>query len=337
MIVDLQRFVDTEQPAWSKLEHWLERIETEPGSRLSLSDLKEIHYLYERAVAGLGRIQTFSAEPELRRYLENLVARAYAEIHENRANQHHFSLARWALLTWPRTVRRHARALALSVLITLAGCGFGGIALWVDPGAKSVIMPFPHLLMDPSERVRREESGESDRLEGARSTFSAQLMTHNTRVSITAMALGMTWGVGTVILLFYNGVMLGAVAVDYLMAGQVPFLLGWLLPHGAIEIPAILIAGQAGLVLANALVGRAQRDTLGQRLRIVAPDLTTLIAGVGLMLVWAGAVEAFLSQYHEPVLPYSAKIAIGISELVCLTAFLAVGGRRDWATVAPTH
>ena len=43
---------------------------------------------------------------------------------------------------------------------------------------------------------------------------------------------------------------LGAVAVDYVADGQTRFLLGWLLPHGAIEIPAILIAGQAGLVLA---------------------------------------------------------------------------------------
>ena len=71
-------------------------------------------------------------------------------------------------------------------------------------------------------------------------------MTHNTQVSIFTLALGMTWGVGTIIMLFYNGVILGAVAVDYIHAGQTKFLLGWLMPHGVVEIPAILIAGQAG-------------------------------------------------------------------------------------------
>jgi uncharacterized membrane protein SpoIIM required for sporulation len=149
------------------------------------------------------------------------------------------------------------------------------------------------------------------------------------------MALGMTWGVGTVLLLFYNGVILGAVALDYVRAGQTKFLLGWLLPHGAVEIPAILIAGQAGLVLALALIGWGTRAPVRERLREVSRDLTTLIFGVGLLLIWAGFVEAFLSQYHEPVVPYVAKIAFGLVELVLLFLFLAKSGTRSSASRVP--
>jgi uncharacterized membrane protein SpoIIM required for sporulation len=69
------------------------------------------------------------------------------------------------------------------------------------------------------------------------------------------------------IMLFYNGVILGAVSVDYIHAGQTKFLMGWLMPHGVIEIPAILIAGQAGLLLALALIGRGTRAPLAARLR----------------------------------------------------------------------
>ena len=127
----------------------------------------------------------------------------------------------------------------------------------------------------------------------------------------------MTLGLGTIIMLFYNGVILGAVAVDYIRAGQTKFLLGWLLPHGAVEIPAILIAGQAGLLLAGALIGWGQRAPLGTRLREISADIVTLIFGVGLLLVWAGFVEAFLSQYHEPVIPYVVKIALRLVELAC--------------------
>jgi len=104
-------------------------------------------------------------------------------------------------------------------------------------------------------------------------------------------------------MLFYNGVILGAISTDYIADGQWKFLLGWLMPHGVIEIPAILIAGQAGLVLAKALVGWGERFTMASRLRAIGPDLVTLIGGVAVMLVWAGFVEAFLSQYHQPVLP----------------------------------
>ena len=109
-------------------------------------------------------------------------------------------------------------------------------------------------------------------------------------------------------------------------AGQTKFLLGWLLPHGVIEIPAILIAGQAGLVLALALIGWGKRIPLRIRLREASQDLITLIFGVGVLLVWAGFVEAFLSQYHEPIIPYSMKIAFGLVELLLLFLFLAKSG-----------
>ena len=74
-----------------------------------------------------------------------------------------------------------------------------------------------------------------------------------------------------------------------------------------------------------AYVGHA----LQARLRRVAADVVTLISGVALMLVWAGIVEAFLSQYHEPILPYLLKIAFGTVELTALFLFLAMAGRTE--------
>ncbi len=117
--------------------------------------------------------------------------------------------------------------------------------------------------------------------------------------------------------------------MDYMAAGESVFLFGWLLPHGSIEIPAILIAGQAGFVLAGALIGWRDEKTLKVRLREILPGLATLIGGAAVLLVWAGIVEAFFSQYHAPVLPYSVKIAFGGLQLVLLTAFLARAGNGN--------
>ncbi|MDB6023159.1 MAG: protein of unknown function transrane [Pedosphaera sp.] len=328
MIIDLPRFVAAERPHWAELEKILAHLEAEPNHRMDLERLKRFHYLYERTAADLAKITTFSSEPETRRYLESLIARAYGEIHETRQKQQRLSPLKWFFQTLPQTFRRHIRAFWLSLAITIAGCAFGGFAIAFDPASKPVLMPFSHLQGDPSERVAREESATEDRLAGNKTSFSAQLMTHNTRVSIFTMAMGMTWGVGTIISLFYNGVILGAVAVDYIHAGQTKFLLGWLLPHGVVEIPSILIAGQAGLMLAGALIGRGKRDSLRTRLREVSPDLVTLIFGVGVLLVWAGFIESFLSQYHEPVIPYDVKISFGLVELVLLIFFLSRSGKK---------
>jgi uncharacterized membrane protein SpoIIM required for sporulation len=163
---------------------------------------------------------------------------------------------------------------------------------------------------------------------GQKGRFSAELMTHNTQVTLTTLALGMTFGFGTIVMLFYNGVILGAVAFDYIHAGQTVFLMGWLLPHGVIEIPAILVGGQAGLVIAYALIGWGSRISRAARLRMVSRDVATLAGGAAMMLVWAGIVESFLSQYHEPVIPYGTKIAFGLVEAALLTCYWAFAGRR---------
>ena len=97
------------------------------------------------------------------------------------------------------------RAFYLSVAITLAGCAFGGFALALDPEAKPVLMPFSHLQSGsrPARGARRR-SATQDRLAGHKTSFSAFLMTHNIRVSIFTLALGMTWGIGTFLMLFYQ-------------------------------------------------------------------------------------------------------------------------------------
>ena len=326
MIVDLQRFIAAGRPVWAELERMLDRLESEPDLRMTLPQLQLFHHLYERAAADLAKISALSSEPETRRYLENLVARSYGEIHETREKQRRFFPIRWFFQTLPQTFRRHARAFYLSLAITLAGCAFGGFATAFDPDSRHVTMPFGHDQLRPSERVKEEENRTEDRLAGHKSSFSAYLMTHNIKVSIFTLALGMTWGTGTIIMLFYNGVILGAISVDYIADGQTKFLLGWLMPHGVVEIPAILIAGQAGLMLALALIGRGSRVSLQTRLRDISGDIATLIFGVGVLLVWAGFVEAFLSQYHEPVIPYTAKIAFGAVELILLSLFLAKSG-----------
>jgi uncharacterized membrane protein SpoIIM required for sporulation len=328
MIVNLERFVAEEQPRWQRLEEMLRLVEEDPWRALSVKEARELHHLYQRASADLARIATFSAGPEIRRHLESLVARAYAEIHSSRMERGHLHLGRWFAQTLPQTFRRHAHAFLFAVALTAAGAVLGGAALAFDPEAKVVIMPEQHLRMNPAERVLHEEQAKTDRFQGRKASFSGYLMTHNIQVALLAAALGMTWGVGTILLLFYNGVILGAVTFDYIMAGQTQFLLGWLLPHGVVEIPAVLIAGQAGFVLALAILGRGSGEPLPERLRRATPDIVTLCMGSALLLVWAGVVEAFFSQYHEPVIPYSLKIATGLVEGAVLWLFLVRAGRN---------
>lgn len=328
MIVDLREFAAREQPFWDELDAMLDRLAEQPET-LDLAGATRLHLLYERACADLLTVGESFSGLDLHRNLEALVARAYGEIHAGRRARLRWAPGNWFLRTFPKTFRRHVRLFALASLITLAGSLLGGVAVLMDPVAKQAVMPFAHLLGDPSQRVRREET-DSLAHRGQRQEFSAVLMANNIRVARNALALGASYGVGTCIVLFYNGAILGAVCADYIAAGHSLFLAGWLLPHGAIEIPCILIAGQAGLLLGLTLLGRRRRQPLAVRLREVQADLVTLVGGCALLLVWAAIIESFLSQYHAPAL-YGAKIAFGCLQLALLAWLLGRGGatRRE--------
>jgi len=197
MIIDLQRFINEERHYWNKLETVLARLERNPSLKLDLAQVERFHYLYERASADLAKFMTFAAEPNTRCYLESLVARAFAEIHETRQRAHRLAPMVWFFQTFPQTFRKHLRAFGISVSAMLLGALLGAFLLAVDPDLKEVLLPFPHLLGDPSQRVAEEEAATQDRLAGNKAYFSSYLMTHNTRVSILTVDLGMTWGIGT--------------------------------------------------------------------------------------------------------------------------------------------
>ena len=198
----------------------------------------------------------------------------------------------------------------------------------LDPQAKNILIQFSHLQGSPYERVLKEEEGINKALDNQKISFSSYLITHNIQVSLFALVLGVTFGFGTLILLFYNGIILGAVIADYLRFGVGAFAVGWLLPHGAFEIWAILIAGQAGFLIAKSLLKSGRYSRMAQ-LSMAGRDILTLFFGLSSLLVWAGIVEAFFSQYHMPIIPYNFKISFGIIELLFLIYYFGFIGKKN--------
>ena len=335
MILDVERFQAQARPRWRDLESLLASLESRPDRRLQPAEAERLQDLYAKAAADLNRVTHGSLAHELRQYLERLVARAYAELYYSPPTRSEiWQPRRWLRIftAFPETFRRHFRYFALAMLVTLLGCALGGLAVHYDPASVDVLLPADYL-RDPGQRVHEEEQGQGRHRNTAQNeaAFSAQLIRHNIEVALVAAALGVTFGIGTALLLFENGVLLGAVAVHYTQRGFGLFMTAWLLPHGVFEIPSILIAGQAGFYLARLLLHRREDRNVRQAMR----EWLVLVAGLAMMLVWAGLMEAFFSQHHAPVLPYGFKVAIAAAELVLLTIYLLLIGRGESSETRP--
>ena len=174
----------------------------------------------------------------------------------------------------------------------------------------------------PRDRVEKIESSPERIASLADATgFGSNLYVHNIRVSFLAFALGAATVVGGLWLLFYNGVVLGAVAATYVLDGVHVFFLAWVGPHGALEIPAIVFSGAAGLALGRALFFPGARTTRAA-LREVTPDVARMLVGVIVILVVAGLVEGSFSQLTARSVPHGLKIGVAAVELGLLFAYL---------------
>ena len=126
MIIDLPRFIEAERPVWTELETILNRLEDDGALKLDLAQTQRFHYLYQRVLSDLARIVTFSSEPQIRRYLESLTARAYGEMNETRDKSHRFKPLKWFAVDFPRAFRRQIAFfwLALAAVFLAVGSAF---------------------------------------------------------------------------------------------------------------------------------------------------------------------------------------------------------------------
>jgi uncharacterized membrane protein SpoIIM required for sporulation len=228
-------------------------------------------------------------------------------------------------LELPRLVRAEWRAIALAAALLGGGVALGASAAAIDPDALGVLVPEDHLERTPGERVAEDEARGAQAGDAA-AGFSSFLFTHNIQVTFLVFALGLTFGIGTASVLFYNGVPLGALAVHYHQSGQGLFFWAWILPHGIPELTQIAIAGAAGLVLARGMVlpgRRTRREALEKEARRAA----RMVVGGMPILVLAGVIEGTISQVHEPAMPYVAKLVFAGIVGVGLWAWLLLAGR----------
>ena len=324
--MDFNHFLRDRRDRWQRLADLLDRIEAGGLGALSPKEADEFYSLYRLTSSDLSLVQTRTGNLSVVDYLEGLVARAYANLQVPRKAR--FFQAWWTILRhyFPAAMRAQWKAFAASSATLIAGMLVGFIATYAAPDSAVAFLPAEHLQESPRDRVASLEQMERDgktRITGAgdHTVFTVFLFNNNIRVSILAFALGLTFGAGTIIVLFYNGAMIGSLAAMYLMDGVGTFFIAWVGPHGAIELPCVIFAGAAGMILAG-LQLRRDRGTFRAQLRAARPQLVDILIGTSTLLVIAGIIEGGFSQINEPTLPYWFKILVAASLFGVLIAYL---------------
>jgi uncharacterized membrane protein SpoIIM required for sporulation len=326
-----EQFVTARRSAWERLDALVKKAQ---GGLTALSDdeVQELGALYRRTSADLARAQTryatTTAGRELVRSLNDLVLRAHAQVYSAPTPQISNALD-FVLYGFPATFRRQWRAILLAGVFLFGPGILAYLSVIINPDTTSHFVP-AHVVKEVEERAKKKLTtgwGGNTSFEGIVQSpeISSYIMVNNIRVTLNAVALGVTAGIGTVLTLVFNGLLLGG--LSGVATNEKVDLLYWavILPHGIIELTAICIAGGAGLLLARAIYAPGdlpRRDAL----KVAGSEAARLVMGVALMLVVAGLIEGFITPQPLPPL---LKISFALLTALCMVLYLNNRPRRE--------
>ena len=320
------RFRMEREAKWRELEALTRRAEEDGLRSLGADELVRMPGLYRACMSSLSVARSISLDANLCAYLESLSLRAYFVVYGVRAGLGQL-LAGFFRRDFPRAVRRTGWATALSALLLLGGAATGWLVTAQEPAWFEAFID-PAMAQGRTPDATREELAETifrkpntaDQL----TAFATFLFQNNARVGMLCFALGAVFGVPVVLLLFHNGLGLGAICAVFAGKGLTVDFLAWLAIHGTTELTAIALCGGAGLHLAGAMINPGRRTRLAA-LRDTGRTAAMLVVGAVVMLLIAALLEGLGRQL---VTDTSVRLGAGSTMLVLWVVYFALAGRH---------
>ena len=292
-LVNATRFRQAHEADWQRLDEIVTWIEKRSIRSLSDDELLALPALYRTTLSSLSVARDTSLDRALITYLERLCTRAYFQIYGVQTPAWR-QLTRFFARGWPGAVRSLWRETLFCVALTFGAAVLAWLLIRSDPSWFYSIIPEglaggrdPTASAEYLRSTLYTGKGEDQNWLGAFATF---LFTHNSQIAIFAFALGFAFAVPTVLLILYNGLMLGAFFAVFEAKGLAPNVIGWLMIHGTTEIFAICLSGAAGMRIGLAIAfpgGASRMDSAVDAGRTAA----TAMVGAVIMLGVAGLLE----------------------------------------------
>jgi uncharacterized membrane protein SpoIIM required for sporulation len=304
-------WLETRRHYWKRLDELLNDTSRRGVGSLSRGELQELGLLYRQIGSDLATLRTDPASLGFAEDLQRLLARAHHTIYSG-DRQRPVAAVRAFFEAYPRVFRDNLAPCVISLLIFAGSAAVGVSLIGLDPDFKTKMLS-PQML----ETIERHQMW-THSIVGMKPIASSQIMTNNMSVALTAFAAGITAGAGTIYMIAFNGFLLGVIGMTCALAGMsVPFW-SFVAPHGVLELPAIIIAGGAGLRLAQGLLFPAMLPRR-QAVARAGGDAVKLVLGCMPVLVVAGMIESFVSPTELAV---PLKFGLAAALFIVLAAYL---------------
>ena len=303
------KFISKNINKWQKLEAYNETLSRSGLSALNPDELKEFIGLYRNISHHLSYAQTFFSGSNIVSYLNQLIGTShnYVFVREEKGLT---GFLHYVTTGFPLAIRNFRGYINASAAIFIAASIFAYVLVLTDPVYGSFFFPgvtVYDLNLDPTNGGA-----------WAYPLFASFIATNNIRVSFLAFALGATGGVGTAYVLFYNGLIVGALAgIVTAGGGSLARFFAMILPHGFIELSAIFITGAAGLMIGKGMLIPGQLSRKDSTIKY-AKSAAYFIPGIIIMLIIGALIEGFFTPMG---VDYRWKLVFSFMKLGLMVAY----------------
>ncbi|MFP5111965.1 stage II sporulation protein M [Bacillaceae bacterium C204] len=311
--MNVKQFVKMHREEWKQLEQLITTL-SKRRNAITGDRITQYHRLYQKAAQNLSYSQTFFPHDEVTHYLNGLVAKSHNLLYKDQVSSFK-QIRQFFSQKFIGLLLEQWRFIMVAMILFLIGTVGSFLSVMNDPLHIYSILPAEIAKsVDPDQLGKGHNAVDS-------SLMSASIMTNNIKVAIFAFAGGITFGLVTVYLMVYNGIIIGALAALFWHHGKSYDFWAYIVPHGMIELTAIFIAGGAGLLMGYKLFVPGQYSRSYQ-LKQQAMRSVQLLLGTIPLFVIAGIIEGFITP---AAISLEAKYIVAILTVIGLILYVVIG------------
>lgn len=304
------KFIEQNKEKWSRFE----KVYTS-----SHKDPEELSKLYLDITEDLGYAQTFYNRRTVRVYLNQLAQKVFSGVHKQ-GGESWRKILEVISISVPLEMYRSRKTILFAFISFLAYVAIGVVTTYFNPDFPRIVMgdAYVDMTIDNIARGNPLAVYESQ----SQLSMFIYITTNNLKVALLTFFAGFFATIGTHILLFSNGVMLGSFQYFFQTKGLLvtSFLGIWI--HGAFEISAIVLAGGAGITAGNGWLF-PKSYTRMQSLKISTVRGLKIMLSLIPFIVMAGFLESYVTRNYQ-ILPEWSKWCIILFSFALIIAYYVI-------------
>lgn len=298
------QFINENKEDWKALETYLSSHQ---------KDADELNRLFVKVSSDLSYARTYYPKRMVRVYLNELTQKVFDSINRREERSVFKELAYFFSTTLPLEIQKSKNALIISFTVFI-------IALLIGIVSSANSLDFVQTILGEAYVSMTEDNiNNGDPMavykDKSKMDMVVGITLNNIKVAFFAFVLGLIGSLGSVIILLFNGIMVGAFQYFFYSKGLflTSFLTIWI--HGTIEISAIIVAGAAGIVLGNGILFPSTFYT-STSLKVSAKRAIRILLSTIPLFIIAGILESYVTRLTEMPVMIKWFIILGSLALI---------------------